>query len=203
MKRYLSYFIAVAIAVAGCTTDDTSSADDSTTISIDPAAETPELDPPRQLVAASWPDDLASVDFHAHENTIVIVALNHDDEVIARIALDESTPGLYHLETEFVDGKAWATIDQNGALMQRGTEGLSESELTIRAHQIGGLLQAPEFDPDQEGPWLECALAILDAVITCIPAVGVLPLCPYKLKKAVCTCATAAQKKKKKVCADD
>lgn len=192
MYKLTSMVLACSLVVLGCT-DGGGAAPQETGVE----APTPLTEPAEvgqlEMVDAAWPADATRVEVSQGDSTLVMVVLNAGGDPIARLSMLEHAPGVVHVLTEFADGEGWATVDTaNGSLVQHGVKGISAEDLGERVTAIVDTVQAHPG----EGPWLDCVLAVLDAVITCIPAVGVLTLCPSKVKKAVCKCAKAAQKKK-------
>lgn len=202
-SKLLSIALSVSVGALGCVGDDlaeppprqvqdgdtSTSAEDNDDGTPEPGAE--ELGQ-HELVAAIWPDDVDGVDIFLDDERLVITVLNAGGDPIARVVAQEHAPGTVDVSTDFADGASWATVDiGNEALMQHGLEGIDAGQLHDRIKTIMLEVQAPL----QEGPWLDCVLAVLDAVVSCIPAVGVLVLCPQKIKTAACKCLKAAKKK--------
>lgn len=158
------------------------------------------------LEHAQWPADLDMVVVHATDSGVVVVAMNDAGQPIGRVSLDEvaDSVDVVSVESRFADGGSWGVMDlAAGVVLSVGTDPLGETAHAEFAARVSAMIamaedQGPDPADPQAGPWLDCALSVLTAVVACIPTGSWVVTCPKAIVGAVCTCHGAAQTKKKK-----
>lgn len=204
-NRLVALPVAVALAVVACT--DPEHVDSVADAGTSGPTLTPEREVnPASLALADWPDDLLEVVFFPADDGVVIVGFNGAGQPISHVELAEvnQSNDVVRVRARFADAKAWAVMDiGNGSLVSAGGEPDEMlTEISERAAAMIALAEEQEQpDPNdpQAGPWLDCALSVLGAVVACIPVGGGwVVTCPKAIVGAVCTCHGAAKSKKKK-----
>lgn len=207
MIRLVSIALSIALTTGGCHDPGTERDEPTNTGGLDSTDPGRVLEP-GDLVAAAWPEDLARVVTFETETGVVIDGLNHAGELIARVELAEvsGSPNVQAVRADFEDMSSWAMVDtMNGVLVQHSTEPTDDAtiaEITARAQALSKKAHEQDSDPSEPmpGPWLDCALSVLNAVFVCLPVLGGgwLGGCPKAIVEAYCKCWSAKKKNKNK-----
>lgn len=209
MLRLTSLTVSLALVLAGCHDGDSERGAPTNNSTTGLEEDEPgHVQDPADLTAAVWPDDLHRVVAFDTEAGVVIDGLNQAGQIIARVELADvdGSPNVLVVRADFADMHSWSYVDtMNGVLVQHGSypgDDATITEITARAQELSKKSheQPPDPSEPQPGPWLDCALSILNAVFTCLPVVGGgwLVGCPQAVIDAYCKCWTAKKKNKDK-----